>query len=454
MTRATVISDNLGTIVGPANVTSQPETLRAYHFGGKAPGLAVRPGSEREIAEIVRLAAREKLTLVPVGAGTKLGMNIPVGGYDLALDMTRLDRLVAYDPGDLTLGVEAGLPLSRLARSLAEHRQFLPLAVPFEDRATVGGTIASGMDSPLRQRYGTARDYVLGMEFVTGDGQVAKSGGRVVKNVSGYDLHKLMIGSFGSLGVITRINFRTFPAPRSIGGLLARFESVEDAVAMRHRIAQSSLRPLTLEILSPRAAELCGDRALGIETGIEALTKQPWTLLASFGGGEKTLERYRHDLRALAGSVETISLEEREASTAADCVRQFVPIALRSSPASVIVKMSVLPEQMVQTLNGAAGAAARQHVPWAALAQAVGVIYFALLPTASDEPARLGIDQVCEALFRMAERAGANCTLAWCPDSWRHPRKTGRNDLDQMRRIKGAFDPQGVFAPDPLAVWT
>ncbi len=117
--------------------------------------------------------------------------------YDLALDLTRLDRVIAYDPGDMTLSVEPGIPLRRIESALAEHRQFLPLVVPFMDRATVGGTIASGVDSPLRQFYGTARDYVLGIEFVTGDGASAKSGGRVVKNVSGYDLHKLMIGALG-----------------------------------------------------------------------------------------------------------------------------------------------------------------------------------------------------------------------------------------------------------------
>ncbi len=125
--------------------------------------------------------------------------------------MTRLNKVIAYDPGDLTLSVEAGVPLAKLAQVLAEHRQFLPLAVPFVNRTTIGGLIASGVDSPLRQFYGTARDFLLGMEFVTGEGVAAKSGGRVVKNVTGYDIHKLMIGALGTLGVITRVNFKTFP---------------------------------------------------------------------------------------------------------------------------------------------------------------------------------------------------------------------------------------------------
>jgi FAD/FMN-containing dehydrogenase len=101
---------------------------------------------------------------------------MPPRKYDLALDMTRMDRMVAYDPGDLTLSVEPGITLQKIANALAEHRQFLPLAVPFMNRSTVGGTIASGVDSPLRQIYGTARDFVLGMEFVTGSRRRAAAG--------------------------------------------------------------------------------------------------------------------------------------------------------------------------------------------------------------------------------------------------------------------------------------
>ena len=169
------------------------------------------------------------MALVATGARTKLGIGYAPSRYDLALDMTRLNKVIAYDPGDLTLSVEAGVPLAKLAQVLAEHRQFLPLAVPFANRTTIGGLIASGVDSPLRQFYGTARDFLLGMEFVTGEGVAAKSGGRVVKNVTGYDIHKLMIGALGTLGVITRVNFKTFPMPLATRGFVARFPTAENA---------------------------------------------------------------------------------------------------------------------------------------------------------------------------------------------------------------------------------
>ncbi len=142
------------------------------------------------------------------GGCTKLGIGLPPSRYDIALDLSRMNRVLAYDPQDLTLGVEPGVRIEDLLRALAEKKQFLPLAVPFSDRATVGGIVAANSSSPLRHAYGGVRDFCLGMEFVTGEGVQAKSGGRVVKNVTGYDLHKLLIGS---LGTLARHHAREFP---------------------------------------------------------------------------------------------------------------------------------------------------------------------------------------------------------------------------------------------------
>ena len=459
MTAAT-LSESLGAIVGPGQTLSNPDHLHGYRVSGKTPKAVIRPGSDQEVAEVVRFAATERLTLLPAGARTKRAMNVPTTAFDVAIDMTRFDRVVAYDPDDLTLSVEAGVSLSRLEAVLAEHRQFLPLAVPFMSRATVGGTIASGVDSPLRQFYGTARDYVLGMEFVTGDGRVVKSGGRVVKNVSGYDLHKLMIGSFGSLGVITKVNFRTFPTAASIGAFIAFFESARDAAGMRHRIAQSPLRPLTLEVLSPQATELLfRDRARGVELGprlIDTPSKAAWALLVSFAGSGRVLERYERDLRALAGRDASALLDENATSAVLARLREFSPIALESSPGAVILRLSVLPSAIAHALDDVTLVAAKRELPWAAMARGVGVIYVALLPAAEDGEARSRVGGVIDDLFAAFRSCEASISVAWCVDESNEAislRKTTRNDLEQMRKIKHAFDPASVFAPDPLGAW-
>src|SRR5579859_2731137 len=289
---AKAMPSRLGDIVGAANVTDEPARLAAYEVDGVRPSAAARPGTAEEVAELVKLAVAEKLAVIPMGARTKLGIGMPPARYDLAIDMTRLDRVISYDPGDLTLSVETGIPLAKLAATLTEHKQFVPLAVPFYERATIGGTLASGVDSPLRQMYGTARDFVLGMEFVTGDGALAKSGGRVVKNVSGYDLHKLMLGAIGSLGIITRINFKTFPLPAETRGWLAVFSRHEDAFAFAQSIRKSPLAPHTLDIFDERAAAL-------FRADVQ-LDKSQWGVAVSAAGNEKVMERCLRDLRTMA----------------------------------------------------------------------------------------------------------------------------------------------------------
>lgn len=445
-------------------MVSDPAQLAACAIGAQMPVAAVRPGSADEVAEIVRFAAAEKLAAIPVGARTKLSMGLPPARFDLALDVTRLDRMNTYDPGDLTLSVEPGIPLARLAGILAGHRQFVPLAVPFASRATAGGTIAAGVDSPLRQFYGTARDFVLGMEFVTGDGVAAKSGGRVVKNVSGYDLHKLMIGALGTLGVITRINFRTFPLPAAMLAFTAVFPSAAQAIDLRHRVAQSPLRPLTMEILSPGAMEmLSSDVAARIEARpapVESFPKGQWLFAAGFAGNDQVLARYKRDLTQMA--------EQSMGNSAANCAiygdvkipdafprqREFPAIALESSPAATILKLSVLPTRMENLLAAVAAAAQKAELRWAAMARGLGIIYVALLPETRDEAAQRSVSEAVDKIAAACATMDANASVPWCPAEWKQALPVWgleRGDFAQMRKLKKMFDPAGTLSPGRFA---
>jgi glycolate oxidase FAD binding subunit len=458
---STTISSRLAEIAGPVNVVADPVQLGAYEICGKTPGAAVRPGSGEEAAEIVKFAATEKLAIVPTGARTKLGMGLPPRQYDLTLDVTRLDRLIAYDPGDLTLSVEPGIPLRRLAGVLAGHRQFLPLDVPFANRATAGGTIASGVDSPLRQFYGTARDYVLGIEFVTGAGTAAKSGGRVVKNVSGYDVHKVMIGALGTLGVITKINFRTFPLPGAMRTFVAGLLSAAGALDLRHRVARSPLRPLTFEILSPRAAELLSsDVAARIEPGpmpSGVFLGGQWAVVATFGGPGKVLDRSELELRRMAkeaGALTTFALGDDKAPGTFGRTREFVPIVLESSAAATILKLGILPTRMQRILDAATKSADTAALRWAALARGLGVIYFALLPGA-ESPETLGrVVHTAGDILAECAGLGGNAAIPWCPAAWKSALPVWgleRGDFEQMRKLKKVFDPNGILAPGRFA---
>jgi glycolate oxidase FAD binding subunit len=425
------VTSRLCEIVGAANVAGDFAQLATYEIDRKLPAAAVRPGTSEEVAEIVKFAAAEKLALVPTGARTKLGIGYAPSRYDLALDMTRLNKVIAYDPGDLTLSVEAGVPLAKLAQVLAEHRQFLPLPVPFVNRTTIGGLIASGVDSPLRQFYGTARDFLLGMEYVTGEGIAAKSGGRVVKNVTGYDIHKLMIGALGTLGVITRVNFKTFPMPLATRGFIARFPTAENALDMRHRIAQSALTPLTMEIVSPRVADLfASDAATRYERA-------------------KDLQRMAKESGATGVTLLAENLPPAWARK-----REFIPIALASSPATTIVKISVLPMRMKEALAAAQKSAESNNLRWAAMARGVGIIYFAILPSDHTEEWRQRVANATSATQDACAKLAGHATIPWAPAEWKTALQIWgppHEDATQMQKLKTVFDPQKILSSGRFA---
>ena len=450
------VTSRLNEIVGAANVASDFVQLATYEIDRKLPAAAVRPATCEEVAEIVKFAAAEKLALVATGARTKLGIGYAPSRYDLALDMTRLNKVIAYDPGDLTLSVEAGVPLAKLAQVLAEHRQFLPLALPFSAHTTVGGAVASGVDSPLRQYYGTARDFLLGMEFVTGEGVAAKSGGRVVKNVTGYDIHKLMIGALGTLGVITRVNFKTFPMPLGTHGFVARFPTPGSALDMRHRIAQSALTPLTMEITSPRVAELfASDAALRYERAPmlpNVISSSEWALSTGYAGNDRVRDRIAKDLQRMAeqSAATGFTILGENLPPAWARKREFIPIALASSPATTIVKISVLPMRIKDALAAAQKFAESNNLRWAAMARGVGIIYFAILPGDHTEDCRQHVATAASATQEACAKLAGHATIPWAPAEWKSTLQIWgpqRPDFAQMQKVKAVFDPQKTLSP-------
>jgi glycolate oxidase FAD binding subunit len=449
---ATVQHSRIADIVGARNIITEPQEISAYAVDGVEPQIAARPATAQEVAELVEFAAAEHLAVIPVGARTKLGIGMPPSRYDLAIDMTRLDRVISYDPGDLTLSVEPGIRLSRLAETLAEHNQFLPLAVPFYDRATVGGTLSSGVDSPLRQAYGTARDFVLGMEFVSGDGALTKSGGRVVKNVSGYDLHKLFLGAIGSLGVITRVNFKTFPLPSSERLFVASLASSDEALSLRQKITASPISPSTLEILSPEMAELllpAGAESAALKAA--APSGSEWLLTAGISGSSNVLDRCSNDLRQMADQcaakkVAFLSGSDRDKTWAR--LREAIPLIVQSSPAALVLKMTALPSDVRGVLYFLAAESERYNVRAAALIRGAGVIYWAILPDSAEALKEKAA--VRQEVLQEGDRHDFRATVLACPSEWKRELNIWgppREDFLLMQRVKRAFDPHNIFAP-------
>src|SRR5438270_5712299 len=189
--------------------------LHRFAIDGIEPDVAVEPASAEQLQRVLTEAHEASITVVPFGGGTHMALGNLAESYDAALSIRRLDRVVEYEPADLTVTVEAGVRLVDLQAKLAEHGQFLPLDPPGGDAASVGGVLAANAWGPLRHAVGTARDWLLGISIVHADGTLTKGGGRVVKNVAGYDMPKLYIGSLGTLGVIAGATFKVAPLPKS-----------------------------------------------------------------------------------------------------------------------------------------------------------------------------------------------------------------------------------------------
>jgi glycolate oxidase FAD binding subunit len=231
--------------------------------------LWITPANASEVAGALKRASDARQSIVIRGAGTKEDWGRPAGGIDVVLDMRRLNRILAHEHGDMTATIEAGARLRDVNQALAVHGQMLPLDPPFADRATIGGLLATNDSGPLRHRYGTPRDLVIGVQLATTDGVLAKAGGQVVKNVAGYDLSKLVTGSFGSLAAIVSATFKLAPLPPASKTMTIGARDAAAAAGIVHTMMSSQLEPVAFEITTgtqrpqnPQSQELFASSAV------------------------------------------------------------------------------------------------------------------------------------------------------------------------------------------------
>jgi len=214
----------------PPDALPPAELHAGYAVDGLSPMAVAVPESRAQAAEVMRWAAESGVSVFPRGGGTKTALGNPPDSVGLVLDLSRLNRVIDYQPGDMTATVEAGITLEALQRELGAARQFVPLESPLPSRATVGGTLATAYFGPMANAYGPPRDWLIGIGVVGADGVATKAGGRVVKNVTGYDLNRLYTGSFGTRAVILEPSLKVSQAVPEEYARVAPFDSTEDAV--------------------------------------------------------------------------------------------------------------------------------------------------------------------------------------------------------------------------------
>jgi glycolate dehydrogenase FAD-binding subunit len=438
------VPSRLMDLVGAEHVLTGTAELAACEVDGLRPSAVVRAGSAAEVAAVLALAATERLAVIPMGGRSKLGIGMPPRQYDVALDLTRMDRVLAFDPADLTLGVEPGVRFAELEQQLAAKRQFLPLAPAFAARATLGGMIAAGADSPLRHAYGSARDQLLGMEFVTGAGVAAKSGGRVVKNVTGYDMHQLLAGSLGTLAVITRLNFRTFPLPPQERMFVAAFAGREAALEFCRAIGKSQLQPRLVEAFNPATAQVLRAARAPMDR---------WSVAVAVAGHGAVVARHEQDLSRMARELRAddfAAFDGAEQDALFAALREFPRLVLEASPGAAIFRLAILPGAMPELLRETQALGERHQTEMAILVRAAGIVYVALLPAAGDARSVAALPSACRDLMQAGLGAGARPMIEWCLTAvkrevnvWPPP----GNDQALAEKLKRLFDPQGILAP-------
>ncbi len=372
------------------------------------------PKSADELAQCLKDAALQSQKIAIVGTNSKRLMAGPVSPDDAVISTAGIRSVLQYERDDLTISVGAGMLLKDLQALLRDHRQMIALDPPFSTQATIGGVIASNSSGPMRRAYGTARDLVIGMTFATVEGKLVKTGGMVVKNVAGLDMGKLMIGSFGTLAVITSVNLRVHSLPQQTRTFLFTFADLESAIEKRNEILKSVLQPMAIDLITPAAAARLGARG--------------YVLAVRAGGSRAVLNRYASALPNCE------QLVDREETDFWHSIREFTPEFLNRQRGGIVLRISAkLSElgRLLRLVSGPSIARAGSGVTYVYMSSWQGV------PAIWNAARERGWGAVVE--FAPDElRTSKELWLEASPDRW-----TGTFAI--MRKVKQMFDPQNLL---------
>jgi glycolate oxidase FAD binding subunit len=276
------------------------ETRSRYAIDGIVPNAVALPSSEAEVAAVLRAAALAEMVVVPWGAGTKQDLGRPLERVDLVLSLEKLNRVVDYVPADMTITVEAGMRFAELQALTARHGQTVSLDPPRAAGATIGGIVSTAASGPRRMAYGGVRDLLLGARVALPDGRVIKAGGKVVKNVAGYDMPKLLAGSLGTLGVITEVSLKLRPLPADSRTLVFGLAELGPAMAAAEAILNSELLPAAMAVLTPEVA-----RRLGAPGPVSLAIALEETAENNVYQADRISQMLAADVVALAGEAES-----------------------------------------------------------------------------------------------------------------------------------------------------
>ena len=468
------MADNIDIVKGLAGlldrdrIMTDPGDVAGYAVDGLEPAAVVFPSNTQEVAEVMKFACAEKLAVVPRGSGTKMGMGLPPARLDLVLCTARMNHMKDVDSANLTITAEAGvrfrdiqarlateedrcyLPLSDLGveeddmicSERSHSGTFLPLDPPLCEKATLGGIIAADTTGPRRLLYGLPRDRVLGVRFVTPEGEIVGAGGKTVKNVSGYDISKLMVGSMGSLGVICDITCRLLPLPEKMETLFVRFTDLDRAMDLADRISRTKLIPAALEIMNGAAFQAAAAHGPNVE-------QEDFVLAMALESFHEAVERMKRETLAMADDMKALSTglanedeHRRFWLGVSELGRQ------RNGQKLVTVKVHV-PLSRWKIITALA-AKTLKGTPYRMLSHAGSGVCLLHMEPADSKAA----SSVLEILFRACLQAEGNLTVLHAPAAWKKDLPVWGepgSHMKVMENIKRELDPSGIMSPGRFA---
>ena len=447
MPRTNKMVSPLKEIVGESHIIQDPDKLKAYAIDGKKPKTIVSPGTMDEVSKVVAHANQQHLVIIPRGNGTKMGMGGIPQKMDIILLTGRLNRITDSDCENLTLSAQGGITLNEVQKSLAKVGigYFLPLDPPFTDKATLGGIVATNSSGPKRLLYGTARDLIIGTKAVFPNGDIVVSGGKTVKNVSGYDMCKLLIGSYGTLGILCEMTFKLLPLPEKEATFSLSFARLEDADGFAREVRSSQLVPSSIEILNSIAVQ-------NMKSSISMPSDGNYLIAVGLEGVAESIDRQISEMSEMGkkyGTLAAMTLTSEKHQAFWIAIRDFSNGLTVNYPNFIRLKSNFLISKSGEMLGNYEKIAREFGIDFAFISHAgSGILYSYILPGKNFRSKIDSFAELIEKLTAEAIKNEGNLVVEWSPlsikkkvDVWGQ----SRGDYIVMRRLKEQIDPAGIL---------
>ena len=409
-----------------------------YSIDGAKPSALLAPKDHETLSRILEVANNSHLSVCFEGSGTKIQMGNPPSRLDLIVLTKNLSSVLEYVPEDLTISAQAGIKLKDLKKTLAKNGQFVPLDPLISEEATVGGTISTNSAGPLRAGYGGVKSFLLGVKVANADGRISKAGGKVVKNVSGYDLTKLYIGALGTLGGIVEANLKVYPSPESESTLLVFFTEMDALQGYARRLISGNIVPAAIEFLN---REIFSSMKKYVR---KSMVDLPYCIAIRFFGSQIAVSNQAREAERIAGDKLGTDVFLREESSGF-----WVDFSRRIASNSALAFKASVPRSSMSSVISKLEEALSFYLPFIYAEVSVGLVHFSLQRDLQVSDYELLAKKLAE-LRNHCEELGGNLVMMSAPrqlknyfDAW------GKvpAGFALMKTLKEKFDPNGILSP-------